>query len=212
LGIQIVNPKSIFSSRFSVYIFILFNDFLLIGTRPGTLTSGKAKHVVRLDGMTITDEPNADDYKNAFRVRSSLDDQNHLICGPNPQVKTAWMSAINEAIAAQLKTLSTGKTTVSSKDFAATIMKKASSAPAKMVPRPTNTPAPVVAISATSIHAPRTPATATSPTAPSRPAAPAPPTPPAGSDPNVRGDWVKLLDESRYTMPNTILRCVPFTH
>lgn len=48
--------NSLFGGSSKVYLFILFNDCLIYGTRPGRLMSGSIKHVLPLVGMSLEDE------------------------------------------------------------------------------------------------------------------------------------------------------------
>ena len=48
--------NSLFGGSSKIYLFILFNDCLIYGTRPGRLLSGNIKHVLPLVGMSLDDE------------------------------------------------------------------------------------------------------------------------------------------------------------
>jgi hypothetical protein len=187
-------------------LFILFNDFILIGTRPGTLMSGKCKFVMRLEGMTLIDEPNADDYKNAFRVRG--DDQNYLVCAPNPSAKEKWLEAIREQLTEVKKTLNTSS--MSAKDFENIIKKSTPKAEQKSQAMPASTgvsgPMNVTRVGGQGPNildqmkkgdisqSTRTMNTGTTSSTNGDSGRGQPPPPPG--NPNIRGDWEKILDDA----------------
>jgi len=91
--------KSLFGGSSKVYLFVLCNDCMVYGTRPGRLLSGDIKHVLPLIGMSI--ESVSDDeskkVKNGFQVRSHTKDM--VLCAQNGPTRDTWVQALKTQIA-----------------------------------------------------------------------------------------------------------------
>ena len=90
--------NSLFTGSAKIYLFVLMNDCLVYGTRPGKLLSGELKHVLPLIGMSIEDvnDDEKKKVKNGFKINSNT--KSFVVCAINGPMKGSWMSALKEQI------------------------------------------------------------------------------------------------------------------
>lgn len=90
--------KSLFGGSSKIYLFVLFNDCLIYGTRGGRLSSGVVKHVLPLIGMSIEDERDDEKkkVKNGFKINSNT--KSFVVCAANGPTKQSWVKALKDQI------------------------------------------------------------------------------------------------------------------
>eukprot|EP00457_Paulinella_chromatophora_P001600 gb/GEZN01001602.1/.p1 GENE.gb/GEZN01001602.1/~~gb/GEZN01001602.1/.p1 ORF type:complete len:625 (+),score=122.92 gb/GEZN01001602.1/:258-1877(+) len=133
-----VLAKKMFSARTKMQIVILFNDMIVYGTRRGMITSGTCQKISRLPGLSVSDEPDAADYKNAFRIRRTGDSvetsMDVLFSAQNPKEKQKWIDNIGSVIASYEENAATVHVKqVSDTEFEDVIFKRQIDGPAPLV-------------------------------------------------------------------------------
>lgn len=95
---KMYNKQSRHVSNGKLYLFILFNDCLIYGIRPGRLSSGEIKHVLQLVDMSIEDVRDDDKLKikNGFKINSPT--KSFVVCCPSFKIKQDWMQALKDQI------------------------------------------------------------------------------------------------------------------
>eukprot|EP00457_Paulinella_chromatophora_P000464 gb/GEZN01000464.1/.p1 GENE.gb/GEZN01000464.1/~~gb/GEZN01000464.1/.p1 ORF type:complete len:1212 (+),score=253.97 gb/GEZN01000464.1/:643-4278(+) len=137
------NAKNTKGKQPKVYLFVLFNDFLMYGSPR---KSKLIKHAIRVEGLQVAQLPDMQgEWQNALSIQSRIKDNIHgiwICCASSPKAKEKWLEVFQDVInARQQELMREGarlpKEIISCADFENQVMGKKVRRP-KMVPRPDN--------------------------------------------------------------------------
>lgn len=94
---RVVGAGPLRKTRLKAYLFVLFNDCLMVITEPEVGSSARIKSTYGISGMTVEDVAEDNGLKNALRIDTE-EERDIVVCCPTLEEKTAWIEDLRNCI------------------------------------------------------------------------------------------------------------------